>query len=454
MRETYSAEFQGTTDIAVCLSCHAPYLGYLPDAVAHVDGQVLRPGQRILAYDGFDWPEVCEILRNQFPGWLVIGGSYHNPNPLRNRAAAMMVGTWGVFMDADDFMHREYIASIAATARNPAAARAAMINADLRFSDGHAWKVPDKFDYWGLRLRNTVSAASAWRLDALRFAGGWPADTECYDDWSLALELTRRGWKALKQPVPILCRSHPGHRRDDAGRKEYGHKYRHRTFAVVTLFSGRLDILKEWAAAVSACIHPGENFRFYGLDNSGQGVPDSCGFENMQRCRRKCDPVSHPLARHWHVPHLYNEILPGLHEDFILTIEDDVIPPPSAFRKCLDAFRVGGKVGAVSAVYPSRSGGGRIVAARGNVRTGGGDYWRDIYTEADISGQEDPFEVAFVGGGFTLWHNALIKRFLPFRFESYDDKASGWDSCLCRDIRQAGYQILLHPGVWCEHKFC
>jgi glycosyltransferase involved in cell wall biosynthesis len=465
IKKTNEETFNGTDEIAVVITCHDKYLKYLDDTISHVENQTLKPIQRIIAYDGVDYEVVSVDLRKKYPFWHVIGGCFGSPNPLRNKALEICRADWVVFSDADDFMHKDYVLNIAETI-GKGIDNIGILYGDLWFSNGKIFKTPDVHDYWQLRLSNYVSAASAWRVEALQAAGGWQ-NTACYDDWTVALKITEHGWKTKKLSVPILCRYHDVHRRDDSGTKEMVHKL-YRSYAIVTLLSGREDCFGHWLNWIRNEPMP-KNTTLFILDNSR-----SVNFTEMARgkinsacCRleiqlayitddRTCDLQSDPLSRHRHVPGLYNRILPLITEDMVLTLEDDVLPPAGAFFKLINSFRVGVKTGAVSAVYPSRSGENRIVGAFGNtneVKTKEGDYWRNMLTLDDINHAEGLISVDFIGGGFVLWHNALIKRFLPFRFLNWFGKASGWDSQLSRNIRNAGYSLQIDPSIICEHNF-
>jgi glycosyltransferase involved in cell wall biosynthesis len=455
-------EFYGTEAVAVVVTCHKAYFKFLNAQVEHVDSQSIRPAQRIIAYDGVDWQHACRKLRRLYPGWMVIGGEWGSPNPARNAALKLVSGEWVVFADADDFMHRDYIKGVCDVAEN-ASHDVGIIYADLHFTTGKQVCF-QTYDYWRLRLQNCISAAAAWRVSAIREVGGWEM-TDCYDDWSLALKITRRRWKCVKQAFPIKVRYHSNHRRDDAAVKEYKHKLT-RSYGIVTLLAGRFDCLDKWLDWLADEPFPAET-ALYCLDNScnpefteqtraavqsiarRRGLPVFYKIDN-----RKCYPDSHPLARHEHVPSLYNSILPHVAEDMVLTIEDDVVPPRGAFVDIIRSFVVGQKTGAVSGVYPSRSMEGKIVGAFGDMAGNKEerDYWRNLLTYDDVQGSE-LVPVKFIGGGFALWHNALVKRFLPFRFLNWHGKASGWDSQISRSIRKAGYSLYINPNIRCEHNF-
>lgn len=454
--------FVGTHAVSVVVTCHEDYLRYLPDQVSHVDSQTMRPVQRIIAYDGEDWETRVVALVRRYPGWQVVGGNWGSPNPARNKALALVESEWVVFADADDFMGERYCEDITRRAKT-CGSRVAIMYAGLRYSNGKEYHVPEKFDYWTLRLRNFVSAAAAWRVSAVRDVGGF-GNTSCYDDWGLALRITACGWKGVKIDEPICIRYHAGHRRDNAGQKEMAFKWTQRTYGIVTLLAGRRECFEDWIGWLRHAEMP-NHVTLYLLDNSrddefGAMVRDAAHglpYPSLYvRCDAKCgDTERDELARHRHVPNLYNRILPRITDDMVLTLEDDVLPPLYGFRQIVKSFICGQKTGAVSGVYPSRTGENRIVAAWGNFLDGRpeNNYWRRILTYECISGRRTPLQVGFIGGGFVLWQNALVKRFLPMRFMSWRGKASGWDSNLSRDIRGAGYSLWIDPMIQCEHNY-
>ena len=447
--------------ICIAVTCHTDYLCFLADQIHAVDNQKVKADEKFLILDG------CEIpywLRAR-TDWRIIKDSWKNPNPGRNLAIEATDCDWICFADADDIMHSNYIASIKKAVKK-ADDKTAVIYADLKYTNEKTYKTPDYYDYWRLRQMNFVSACSAWRKEAVTEAGSFPASSQCYDDYSLALRITALGWKCEKQKeTPIMIRSHStGERRHLNSRKglDFFHKWNIRTFGIVTLFSGRPETLSAWENWIDSAALP-SNTTIYVINNS-----NSVGFDMelkriikniyrpeikkivYQELNDKADSDSDRWEKHRFVCKLYNKVIPQVSEDYLLLWEDDVIPPYDGLKKLVEEMNIVHHVGAVSGIYQSRSSRCNITGAYGG-RRDGKDYWHNILTyDAVKTGRI--IDVDFVGGGFTLFNNAVVQKSLPFRFTFYNDKyPGGWDSDLSRSIRKAGCRIKLHSDVLCEH---
>lgn len=450
--------------VAVSVTCHDAYRHLLQDQIWHVNNQTMPPDEKFICLDTNDQEWVNEVT-NQNPEWTIFGGNFKGPNSGRNIVANTAKSTWIIYADADDTMHRDYVLS-AKKAIKAAGDRCGIIYADIIHSSGSILRTPEKFDYWKLRLRNYISACSAWRKEAIFESGGW-MKTKCYDDWAIAHKITALGWGAVKNQVPIHVKDHAGtSRRSYIGTgAENEFKKLARSYGIVTLLAGREKNLRPWAKWLMNAWVP-ERCSLYIVNNSNSRefssrletviyelvYIDKFKSVNISKSNIKFKNIDE-FSRHRHVPMIYNSILPSVHEDILVTLEDDVVPPLDGLQKMIDAFPCREKVGGMSAVYPSRSGNGRIVAAFGPVRNGG-NYWSDSLFEKDIAGIDGCIDVGFIGGGFCLFHNALVKRSMPMRFGLWDGQyASGWDSNLSRNIRNLGYKIKLNCGVRCEHNF-
>lgn len=441
---------------AVVVTAHAPYLRYLEACLDSVDAQTHLPECRAVVLDGCDPP--AWLRRRE--GWRVIRGAWGNPNPARNAGIAATKSSWLVVVDGDNWLDPQYLRSCYQTI-STATGRAAIVYSDIQLVDGQGRHVarhvsPERFDYWDLRLANYISTSSAMRRAAVEEAGGW-AETTCYDDWGLALRMTANGWTAVRQPVPILAREGAdGHRRDRL-HADMPFKWTQRSYAIVTLLAGRDDCLSDWLAWLNYAELP-ERTALYVLDNSRDerfreeviralGNPylrNRLTHIDYQVCNLQCPDLDKPFSRAIHVPRLYNRILPRVSEDMLVTLEDDVIPPLWALKALVRDVPAKSMVGAMAAAYLSRRGAGRIVAAFGP------DYiYRRVFRRDLVDGV---MKVGCIGGGLTVWHNALVRRSLPFRFEFRNGIPTGWDTILCADMRDAGHVVRLHGGVWCEHR--
>lgn len=148
--------------------------------------------------------------------------------------------------------------------------------------------------------------------------------------------------------------------------------------------------------------------------------------------------------KHYHVANLYNQIFPLINDDFILTLEDDVVPPLNGLRLLADFVSLPTKIGAIGGIYPSP------IDENSATASFSFDKWDNNVPLSKIDTK--PMNVGFIGGGFTLWSNAAIKSVLPAKVKIDNSGLKGWDNNFSLEIRQNGYEIYLHNNVICEHR--
>jgi len=138
----------------------------------------------------------------------------------------------------------------------------------------------------------------------------------------------------------------------------------------------------------------------------------------------------------WHVKKtdtvgdLYNVIIPEVTEQYIVTLEDDVIPPLNGLdillNKPSDATVYG-------LAYLSRHGGYAISD-------------KDVFNRVKEKGNGIEKTMA-IGGGFTLWNKTAFTEIVR------DRPYKGWDDWLCGKIRKDGGNIYVNWDVTCEHLY-
>jgi hypothetical protein len=344
--------------IAVVVVWAGRFPEWASQALASVEAQRPTPMERVLVIDHPAGPELLPTLtqdpRNH--GWTVVSGTWCDPAVARNAGMDRTSAPWLVFFDADNVMESGYIDAVHGAA-GAAAPRVAVLYPDIRYVGPDlgvpsTWRVPD-YDYWRLRAANFVDTSAAWRREALELAGGWPTGFAAFEDYALALEITRRGWTAQRRSgPPVIMRMHDGTRsamsdRTDGGRKDV---WRARTLGIVTLLAGRRSTLERWADFLRAAELPPRT-SLYVVDNSGDAsfsadVLSICAeiardrrleqltiLPRPQRYVGEADEPYFVRARHLHIARLYGDVLPRVGEDLVFTLEDDVEPPPDAIRR-------------------------------------------------------------------------------------------------------------------------
>lgn len=450
--KTIIADLQrgGIADIAVCVTVHEAYLKYLPIQIAAIEHQTVRPKEKFLVLDGCEKPDYLPS------DWNTIRTDAKNPNPGRTFAAQKTVCKWIVYADADDAMHPDFIAAYAEKIKNcdPAIA---IFYPDLHCSNGKKMINPEIYDFWQLRLQDHISMASCWRITAIAECGGF-ARYPRYDDWSMALKISRAGWKLEKQSkVPVLYNIHgEGHRSftTDSGLECFWEAH---TYGIVTLLAGRENCLADWKHWLMNAELPPET-TVYVLDNSGKEafgqdvrnfLAGQTRFKFMYMAHGKPVKLETWFSRHQWVPLLYNKILPYVNDDWCVFLEDDVVPPLDGLIKIMAAWEFRGKkYGGISAVYPSRQYSDRAV---GTIDVDS-ETWGEMHEMKNVA-ENKLYPCGMIAGGFGVYQNALVKRSMPARFTPRENNipCSGWDGHLSNFIRRAGYKLFLHGGVQCQH---
>jgi hypothetical protein len=451
--------------IAVVVAWGGEHAEWLSAALHSIDGQVPAPEERCLVVDSADDQAIVTAREavSSSGQWTIRQGCWREPAVARNEGVAVTRSPWVVFWDADNPMPPGFLAAVGREIRC-CAPNIGIVYADIEYVNENCgnpsrWRVPD-WDYWTLRKGNYIDTAAAWRREALELAGGWPVGLRSHEDYALALEVTRKGWMAKRREgPPIVKREHAASRTAarERDRTRQTDLWQVRSVAVVSLLAGRTSTYQRWEKFLCAADLP-RHTALYVVDNSGNAEFTRRVHQTCQELAstRQFDHVSLAVRpsryveqqgegyftrdRHLHIARLYASVLPTLSEDLVLTLEDDVEPPPDALRRLAGQFRCDApeNYGAIAAAYDM--GDGRLCAGRPDGGWGSPIYWHQLPGE--------PIEAGCVGGGCTLWANwALSSQPIPFRWY----EGLGWDGSLCMALRHRGYRIAVHGDVRCKH---
>ena len=450
--------------IAVVVTSDGRHPEWLSVALRSIEAQPGKPAEQCLIVDSPDGAATFSALDVDLSprGWTVRQGCWGDPAVARNEGMAATGLPWVVFWDADNVMPAGFLAAVHEAIRH-AEPNVGILYSDIEYVDENLdnsvlWRVPD-CDYWGLREGNCIDTASAWRRAALELCGGWPCGFGAYEDYALALELTRRGWLAQRRPgPPIVMRQHATSRMEtrarDGGR--LSDLWHARSLAIVSLLAGRTSTYERWETFLGTAELP-RHTALYVVDNGGNAdftrrVHQSCQalaaarqLDHVSisvRPDRYVGPDDEPFAteRHRHVASLYSGLLPRVGEDLIFTLEDDIEPPPDAIWRLAKEIgpQASGNYAVVAGAYDF--GDGALCAGRADGGWGSPIYWHQM--------SDEPIDVGCVGGGCTLWANwAVSGQPIPFRW----NEGLGWDASLCHAMRRRGYGIRVHGGVRCTH---
>lgn len=452
--------------IAVVVVWAGRFPQWASQTLTSIEAQRPPPVERVLVIDHPGGIEATQTLAAdpRDHGWTVLHGEWNDPAAARNAGISQTSAQWLVFFDADNVMAPEYLAAVGRTAA-AADSRVAILYPDICYTgpdlDGAStWRVPE-YDYWSLRAANFIDTSAAWRREVLELAGGWPTGFSAFEDYALALEITRRGWTAQRGTgPPVIVRVHDGTRSAMSDRTASGltDVWRARTLAIVSLLAGRRTTVDRWADFLRVAELP-PHTSLYVVDNSGDAafgadVVSIC--TDLARDRRleqltilprprcyggQADEPYFTRERHLHIAGLYSDVLPRVTEDLVFTLEDDIEPAPDAIRRLGEriGFTVPGRQAAVAGAYDMGPDGG-LCAGQADGGWGSPIFWHDL--------TEQPMIVGNVGGGCTMWAGwALNSHPVPFHWE----EGLGWDGSLCGQLRAHSYDIELHGGVRCTH---
>jgi hypothetical protein len=437
---------------------------WLSAALRSIDVQAPVPVERCLVVDAPDASArttAPDALRRN--GWTVRYGDWRDPAAARDEGMAVTRAPWLVFWDADNVMPAGYLAAVREAIRH-ATTDIAILYPDIEYVDenlghGRRWRVPD-WEYWSLRKGNYIDTASAWRREAVELAGGWPRGFGSSEDYALALEVTRRGWRARRRAgPPILMRQHSTSRSETRARTgdRAADLWQARSLAVVSLLAGRTSTYERWEGFLRTAELP-RHTALYVVDNSGDReftarVHATCQELSVTRDLdhisvsvrpdRYAGAADEPYfvrARHLHIARLYAGLLPTVGEDLVLTLEDDVEPPSDAVRRLGEHLAVHAEHNYAVVAGAYDMGDGALCAGRPDGGWGSPIYWAQV--------SDQPIDVGCVGGGCTLWANwALAGQPVSFLWND----GLGWDGSLCTALRRRGYRIQVHGAVRCTH---
>ncbi len=440
--------FENGNTIAVTLTCHEAYSDWLEETILSIDKN--NPDQKIVCLDDINIPDWLKEKKD----WEIITGKWGTPIPARNLALNKCKTSWQVGWDTDNYMPEGFIDSYRRDIKN-SNSKVAFIYSDIQYTDSNLnptkLRIVPEWNYDLLRENNFLDTSACWRIDALRSIGGYLLIENC-DDWIVSLKLSSKGWCGKHSSAPsVLMREHERGRRSIISKKEiFDVFFKCRSFGIVTcLAPNRKNVQKLWVEWINNAILP--NFcSLYIVDNTNDKNTHKWLLENIDLSRfesfsySKVSDICQPgwYGIHRLVSKLYLEVIPRVVEDFIFTLEDDVLPPLTAIYDLHKSIADLTDIGAVGGLYETPEIRGKACAARAL------DAWQDIPNMDELYGV---IEVGFVGGGCTLYPRYAINKIGGFNLLDRSVEPLGWDANVCRMLREIGYKILLDANVLCKH---
>lgn len=170
----------------------------------------------------------------------------------------------------------------------------------------------------------------------------------------------------------------------------------------------------------------------------------------VEMWRRPGAPAVRPEVkeRHDHVAELYAEAFARCREDYLLTIEDDCVPPVGGLARLAESMSL--DVAAVAGVYRIRG-----IEERLNCSVSLSEMWTAPLAE-DFPAAV--VETPMVGGGFTLWRGLALAQVPPVQClmfrdaEGRDTWLAGWDDWIGRHLARRGWRVLSDGRLWVRHE--
>jgi GT2 family glycosyltransferase len=452
------------TDISVIVTCHN-YGSYLAQCLASITGQHYKAARIILIDDASD-DDTPEIALS-FPDIEYVRVEYKDVCQARDDGLKMCATPWILYVDADNWLQFRYLEFLHKHALSCDRHVGAIYPSKKIFGRYDDVAIADPYEEDRLDTQAFMDMCALIRVSALRDVGGWhgPMRDERgpnHDDWALWLRMRSNGW--VFEPCPnalLMYRAHNSNYSALGGLQSPNTILRHARFTLLTVMSGRnwaLGPYMEWLARMD-CVP--EQVDLMIVDNSGSlafgrtlrlqlALQERFPNYRYLKMDRVCDPESAmtnaqfaegdiPIrvvrdpAIHRHVAGLYATAFSHVTDDFIWTVEDDVIPQDDALIQLIKGIAWDRKAGAIGAVVMSRLHEGKPIA--------GPD---------DIVLNDSLQRVGFVSAGCTLYRTRALKTVRP-RYEETDKGILFWDVSVGEDMADAGWHTMLNTAVRTKH---
>ena len=193
-----------------------------------------------------------------------------------------------------------------------------------------------------------------------------------------------------------------------------------------------------WVAPEGSATEAALKDAWAGFDALGQGY--GCKFVPTPAVVVESDE-----EKHHYVAALYNEALKGVRSDWVIFVEDDVIPDACGAERLLAVARSQPlETAAVAAAYRLRDSTDRVCAMDAS--------WTYLpWPEGAAGGL---VEATWTGGGFTAYRGtALRDAGMLYAKSSGGQLWSTWDVNLGNTLRQHGYRVFMDMGNRADHRF-
>ena len=453
-----------STEITVIIPCHN-YGHYLQECLNSIAASSLQPVRVIVIDDASDLPlerSAFEISDFKFEiEWHRV--DFRDQSKVCRYGCDLVETTYCLFLDADDKVDPQYFDT--AVRMMTADREAAFVYPVLQaFGDSHGCchgteHAPSMVSWLDLESRNWCGAGTLFRAEVLRSTLALKTDRvpDCgCNDWITARTVLRAGpWHGLRCEVPLYYRMHAGQMHSQKGWTRYDRQanLQHEIVTIVVAFSGRWDAwwkLRDWIFNQS---WPYNQVRLMILNSTHEdltakdlGLHDMpFGSLQIERIdagrpqladeeRRNAPAVGRAVEAA--VCGLYNRAIQMIFGEWILFLEDDVIPQRrDAIAKLMQS--VGPKVAAVSGLYRHRYENSAVAFGA-------------PVGKLPMRAMEGPEIEPVTGTGF----GCLLARrsvFSQIGLSGDDPRCQFYDVNAGVRVSRMGYQWILDRSVFCDH---
>jgi len=485
--------------------CHraGDSLEFLAECLTSIQKQTVAPKATIVATcaQGKERDELREIAKERGaevvsnPDWRCQGEKV-------NAAATKTEAPFFIVLDDDDTFPPDYAEKLFEAWRPECAVVSPQLAKRIGEASGEmVFPLPIKAghrlgDFSADWIRQEIAKENLFPHPCLQLraahelVGGYPENPEAVQDWSKWKRYANAGWQFALSEAWFNYRRHDRSMTvttDMTARRVEAIADTHRV-AIFTPFAGRAGSIRRWQRVIAECGWPAERLQLIAIDDSwvaeGDAVdPDKRFGAQLRRaitelrvsaqtyCRITEPPPNGDTAeelaggdqhdRQRRIVAVANRVAGHFERarqicgaDWLVTLEDDLEPPPGWVRMLLDGITPG--VAMVGAPYLSRyEQRGYLVWAvesRAPYRATPVDPPWPMGTEGEGFDGEEIREVDGTGTGCALIRREAL-RFCTFRgfLDPHNSRWGGQDIGLCWDLRQHGYVVRVHWGCVAKH---
>lgn len=455
--------------LAVIITAHN-YEQYLDDCLQSVLNQSRRPDE-ILVVDDASTDNTAEVVaRWADRGVRYLRVDHHDPRQSRLSGLQATNSEFICFLDADDRLAPDYL-------------RGGLAGFD-RYDVGIVYSDVDYFGDWNrchqepevitladMGKLNYIHNGSIVRREALEMSRALEVRCDSkrsHEDWLAWRRILEQGWKAKKQRGIYGYRRHEANRTNSKYKTANYFNQRAMETETITLFvalSGRNAVWPRFQQFLEQQTWPHSQIKLWLLDTSqnerfGRRVKRWISQCNYTDVRYSTDAVATPGladaprdngatldAVRMAAARIYNRLAREVTGHYILTLEDDVIPPNDVIERLLRGFDH--NVASVAAPYPSRFHKGYVAWTAGRqlieARPETGVRSPEEGTDSSSSSLQSPGYSLIEGNGFgcTMFRSDVFREALfTARQQPYVDfdpafyerlKSTGLQAKLCWD---------------------